>query len=643
MKGLMAAALAALAVICAPARAQTPAHGQYQNFRVAIYVVVGTTRRLADRAEFDREFDRVWRQVHFDKVYLEPYRDHQFATDEEVAAVKSYFEARGIEVDGGVTLAAGQTGGQFNTFDYENQSDMAECRRAIELAARHFDHIILDDFFFYNTKSEADIVARGDRSWTQYRLARMRQVAHECVLDPARRVNPHARVIIKYPNWYEHFQGSGFDLEQEPRMFDGIYTGTETRDPYVTDQLLQQYESYEIIRYFDNIRPDGGNGGGWVDTYSTQYVDRYAEQLWDTLFAKAPEITLFNWVPMADEHAVQPGAREAWASRPTSFNWNDMVRSYRSAGPGDPGPGWGRAAGYSLEQVDRVLGALGHPIGVMSYKPYHSSGEDFLQNYLGNVGIPIEMTPTYPADAPVVLLTQQAAADPQIIVRIDRSLRDGHNVVITSGLLRALQGRGFDRIAEIDVTENSAAIDRYLDGYGAGNGTSLNTVGAHDPAVLFPELHFYTNDAWPVLRGVAGAKGFPVMLMNRYGRGVLYVLNIPENVSDLYNLPRPLLTRIRQLVSGDFPVRLDAPPLVSIFAYDNGTFVVQSFRDALAEVKVAVLGEGLTLTNVASSQAVAADPPVSHPANWRSVPEPARTTFTIHLEPHSFAAFRYGR
>ncbi|MES1197151.1 MAG: hypothetical protein ABUL55_00870, partial [Pseudomonadota bacterium] len=581
---------------------------------------------------------RVWSQVHFDHVYLEPYRGRQFATDAEVSAVKGYFEAHGIQVDGGVTLDAGQSGGQFNTFDYENPADMAECQRAIEIAARHFDHIILDDFFFYNTKSDADIAARGDRSWTQYRLARMRQVSRECVLDTARRVNPRARVTIKYPNWYEHFQGNGFDLEQQAHLFDGIYTGTETRDPYVTDQLLQQYESYEIIRYFDNIRPDGGNGGGWVDTFSTEYVDRYAEQLWDTLFAKAPEITLFNWAPMADPHAIEPGTRP-WSSRPTSFNWNEMTRAYHSAGAGDPGPGWGKAAGYSLEQIDRVLGALGHPIGIASYKPYHSSGEDYLQNYLGNIGIPIEMTPTYPTDAQTMLLTEEAAADPNLIAHIEQSLTAGHNVVITSGLLTQLQSRNFDRVLEANTTGRVAAIDRFIDGYGAGSGTSLNSADGHDPAVLFPELHFYTNDAWPILRGVAGAKGFPIMVMNRYSRGVLYVLAIPDNVSDLYNLPQPLLGRIRQYVQGDFPVRLDAPALVSLFAYDNGAFVVESFRDQPVDVKISVAGEGVRLSTVGSSQTLAADPPVVHPPNWRSVPEAPRTVFTIHLEPHSYQAF----
>jgi len=96
------------------------------------------------------------------------------------------------------------------------------------------------------------------------------------------------------PQLVEHFQGLGYDLEKQAQWFDGIYTGTETRDPFVTDQLLQQYESYEILRYFNNVRSDGGNRtgnlGGWIDTFSLRYVDRYPKQLWDTLFAKAPEI-----------------------------------------------------------------------------------------------------------------------------------------------------------------------------------------------------------------------------------------------------------------------------------------------------------------------------------------------------------------
>ena len=384
-----------------------PEHGKYKNFRTAIYVVVNATKELADPKVFDREYGRVSRQLKFDKVYVEVYRNHLFATDAEIEAVKREFEAKGIIVAGGVTLAAGGEGGQFGTFDYENPADREECKQAAELAAKHFNEVILDDFFFYTSKSDADIAAKGARSWTQYRLDTMRDVAKNLVLGPAKAVNSNVKMIVKYPNWYEHFQGLGYDLEKELQMFDGIYTGTETRDPTLTDQLLQQYESYEIIRYYDNIRPDGGNRGGWVDTYSLRYIDRYAEQLWDTLFAKAPEITLFNWYDMAGPFPTEAGDRAPWAKLPTSFNWNAVARAYRSTGKGDPGPGWASAAGAALTGVDKVLGQLGNPIGIANYKPYQSDGEDFLQNYLGNIGIPIEMTPNFPTGANLVLLTEE--------------------------------------------------------------------------------------------------------------------------------------------------------------------------------------------------------------------------------------------
>ena len=40
---------------------------------------------------------------------------------------------------------------------------------------------------------------------------------------------------------------------------------------------------------------------------------------------------------------------------------------------------------------------LGKPMGVKSYKPIHSSGEDFINDFLGMCGIPVEMTPNFPS------------------------------------------------------------------------------------------------------------------------------------------------------------------------------------------------------------------------------------------------------
>jgi hypothetical protein len=293
--------------------------------------------------------------------------------------------------------------------------------------------------------------------------------------------------------------------------------------------------------------------------------------------------------------------------------------------------GWARAAGYSLEQVDQVIGRLGKPIGVASYKPYQSDGEDFLHNYLGNLGIPIELTPNFPADADTVLLTESAKHDADIIAKMKRQLVGGKNVVITSGLLKALQGRGIEDIAEIEYTGRKAAIKSFLIGYGAGNGTSLNEPGADNRAILFPELKFYTNDSWPVIRGVANAKGFPLLLMNRYSKGILYVLNIPDNLGDLYDLPQPAVTAIKRFVQGSFPIRIEAPSHVSLFAYDNGTVIIQSYRDEEAEVTISVAGNDRRMRKDDAGLAAIVRTP--QPG------ESAATNFVVRIPPHSYQLF----
>jgi hypothetical protein len=554
--------------------------GAYRNFRAAIYIPVGGTKKLADPATFEREFKRVSSQLDFDKVYIEAYRDRVFATDAELEAVKREFQAKGIQTSGGITLAAGGSGGQFGTFDYENPADRAECERAVRLIARHFDEVILDDFFFYTSKSEADIAVKGPRSWTDYRVDKMREASRDLVLGPAKQENPRVRVIIKYPNWYEHFHGTGYDLAEQAKMFDAIYTGTETRDPVITDQLLQQYESYEIYRYLSNVRP-GANLGAWVDTYSIRTIDRYAEQLWDGLLAKAPEQMLFEWGAMASDKAATPGTRP-WTKQATSFRW-----------PIAGGNGWASAANEALHIADGVLGQLGNPVGIASYRPPHATGEDFLHNYIGNLGVPIELTPEYPAQAHTILLTQAAATDPQIIAKIDASLRGGANVIVTSGFLEAMQDRGFGQLAEWRTTGHTIAIDQYFVGFGAGNGTELKQPSKDKP-VLFPEVRFYTNDSWGIIRGVAAAKGFPIVLMNHYSKGTLYLWTMPENFGDLYNLPQPMITRLKQFLFADAPVQIDAPDHVALFTYDNRAFVVENFRDDAVRVGITRKGQPQT-------------------------------------------------
>jgi hypothetical protein len=597
--------------------------GQYTNLNVAVYIPVSIVRQLGDPVTLSNQWQLIRSQLKVDKVYVEVQRDHTLASDETIESVKKFFLDRGIKVAGAMALSAGSDGGQFRTFCYTDPNDREFVKKAAELAARHFDEVIQDDFFFVTTKYDSDIAAKGNRSWTQFRLDLMNEAAEELLIKPAKGVNPRVKMVIKFPNWYEHFQGLGYDLEKESNLFDGIYAGTETRDAEITDQNLQAYESYLIMRYFENVAP-GRNGGGWVDTFSVRYLDRYVEQLWNTAFAKAREITLFNWATLTQE--IRPGNRAAWENLPTSFDYRQVLQSSQTQ------PTMARVAGQALEQVDQFLGKLGKPIGVASYKPFHSTGEDFLHNYFGMIGIPIELYPTFPTNASLVLLTESAKFDPAIVAKIKGQLTAGKTVVITSGLLRALQGKGIEDIVELEYTDRKILARSYLDGFGAGNGAALGDESAE--AILFPDIRFLTNDAWPIIRALAHGRGYPLMLMDRYSKGVLYVWTMPDNFNDLYRLPVPVTTAIKDYVMAGFPVRLDGPSQIALFAYDNDTFIVESYLPTGAEVTVSILGGSGRLRNLVTGE-------VSLPASVRHQRDDAerRVSFVVQMQPHSYSVF----
>jgi len=601
--------------------------GNYTNFSVAVYIPINVVQSFDNPQKLQAEWDCISRQLKVDTVYIEVQRDRRLLTDEQAERTKKFFLDHGVKVAGGMALSAGSIGGQFQSFCYTDSQDRAFIKSAAELAAKHFDEVIQDDFFFITTKTDSDIAAKGDKSWSQFRMELTDDAAENLIVKPAKAVNPKVKMVVKYPNWYEHFQGAGFDLEHGPKFFDGIYTGTETRDPVMTDQHLQQYESFQIIRYFENIAP-GRNGGGWVDTYNLRYVDRYAEQIWDTMFAKAREFTCFEWSGLTRPFEI--GDRAAWENLATSLNLSEATN-------GVSAPTWARIAGYSLERADKVVGQLGNPIGIASYKPFHSSGEDFLHNYLGMIGIPIDLRPEFPTNANLVLLTECAKFDPDIVAKIKTQLRAGKSVVITSGLLHALQGKGIEDIAEIRWTDRKFRAHEYAGGFGAGTFSTLD--GGTNAVVLFPEIDFLTNDSWSLVRAEANGNGFPLLLLNRYSKGILYVWTMPDNFNDLYALPAEVTTAIKNFVMRGFPVRLDGPAQAALFAYDNGTFIVENYAAAAVDVKISTLENSTKLKNLVTGEVLEGKLPPPHGGNWRNENIENRVSFNTHLLPHSYAVF----
>ena len=602
----------------------------YQNFKVSTYIRAQDVARMADDSFLESTWRTISEQIDIDKIYLETHRDAFIVDEKTLLKVKNFFLKQGLEVGGGITYTISEPT-DFETYSYATPADRDKVRQIAEYTAKHFDDFILDDFFFIDIKNDNEIAAKGSKSWTDYRLRLMSDAGKELVVEPAKRVNPKVKVIIKYPNWYDHFQGLGFNLEEEPLYFDGLWTGTETRDPG-SAQHLQNYLSYNIMRFFENIAP-GKNGGGWVDAGGIQMgIDRYAEQVHLTMLSKSREIILWNYMQLA-EVKINPNMRRGWQDAGgNSFNYDEMMSPFKKGKKTIEPSTLARIAAVTLKQDDELLSKLGNPTGIVSYKPFHSSGEDFLQNYLGMIGLPMDMHPRFVEGKQQILLTQQAAKDKDIVEKMKAQLRQGNDVIITTGLLKEIKEQLAD-ICELYCGDLKAIVNDF------------GFYGKSEREFIIPQVKYFTNDSWEVVSAGrplnGGVSGYPVLLRNKYSKGTLFVLTIPDDIGNLYDYPEGALNMIRKYFSRDLGYYIEGKSKVSLFPYDNKTFVVENFNDEPVEVNIVFNSKVAAMKNLENNNSVKPAEGIVYGNNRWSQYKEGQTVFKTTLPAHSYKAFGY--
>ena len=509
----------------------------YRNFKTVVYIPAEVAAGLtAEKLQYDYDF--IERYIGLDKVYLETHRTSVDVEESKLRMIKDFLESKGVEVSGGITTTINDIEGSepgkqrlFQTFCYTDPAMRKRLREISEFTAKMFDEIILDDFYFTNCTCERCIREKGDRDWVTFRRELMREVSEELIVKPMKAVNPKVRVVIKYPNWRESYHFTGYVPEVQRDIFDATYTGTETRSTAYTDQHLPEYLSYSLVRYMENAWP-GRNGGGWFDTYQCLSIDRYLEQAYLTAFAGAKELMHFMWRDLIDSPLVAP-------------------------------------MGLQLAKIDAMFTDGVKPCGVPAYIPFASSGENHLEMRLGMLGIPMEPTPFFPADAPRMLLTESSLADADVVSKLQAYVAAGGEAVITTGFLReagdALRAAG---LTEARLTGRRYAVTRYhVTGDMAG-------YHEHRQPILFPEIVHGNNASWSLLNGGDGDLHTSLFLRSTYGKGRMYIMSIPDNDSDLYWMPQAAVdVAKRVLTGGEYGSGRD----YSMFTYEDGSFILYRY------------------------------------------------------------------
>ena len=616
--------LIALALLCA-----MPAGARHKNFKVSIYVRAYEVDKMKDTEWLESSWKTISDQLDVDKIYLETHRDMLLVDDATLEKAKAFFKKQGIEVAGGITYTINEAN-NFETFSYSDPEDRAWVKKVAEHTAKHFDEFLLDDFFFTSSKKDVEIEAKGNRTWTEYRLDLMNEAGRNLVVGPAKAVNPKVKVIIKYPNWYDHFQGLGFNLEWGPQIFDGVWTGTETRDP-AGNQHLQNYLSYNLMRYLENIS-GGRNGGGWVDSGGiSMSMDRYAEQLFLTAIAKGRDVMLFDYRQLLGV-MLNPMYKARWQDGTTSWVYDEMTAPIQKGRETVTPTTMARIADVVLRDADELCGKLGNPVGIQSFKAFHAPGEDFLQNYLGMIGLPMDMYSSFPQGRKMVLLTQQAAGDPDLVDKIEKQLKAGGEVVITTGLLKAIPEKIAD-ICELRCSDLKALVNDF------------GRYGKSEKDILIPQVLYWTNDSWEVISAgrplTGGVSGWPILHRALYSKGNLYVLTIPDDFGNLYDYPAAVLNEIRRTLSTDLDLYLEGPAKVSVFLYDNKTVIVENFNDTPVDVKLVGNGELKSIKDLKTGEVIEAAADANPFGAFMRMAGGSRNKAAFTLPPHSYRAFSY--
>ena len=365
------------------------------------------------------------KQTAVTKVYIETFRDGYQAERATLEAAKQRFAAAGLEVSGCVTttrVGKASTGWKIIAC-YTDQATQQRLQQIFEYTAALFDEIMIDDFWFTDCSCQQCDAARtaktvvvgqktypvhGDR-WEDYRCELMVRLSRDRGIAAAKRVNPHARLIIKYPQWYDRFHERGYDVVRQTADFDRIWVGTETRD--YTDSRwggTPQYEAYFIMRWLGGI---GGAkcGGGWYDPYGTT-EKTYLEQARQTVLA---------------------GARESLL-----FCYGSLLR--------DTGPRNIETLRANIPELFQVAAQVARrkPVGIAAYKPpsSHPDGEARVFDFVGMLGLPLVPCHEFPADAKAAFFSVHALKDPELQAKLARFIAAGKPVLLTDGLADRLAG-----------------------------------------------------------------------------------------------------------------------------------------------------------------------------------------------------------
>ena len=374
-------------------------------------------------------------------------------------------------------------------------------------------------------------------------------MAKEWVIAPAKQVNPKVSLILKFPQWYDCFHLYGYNVETEPRIFDRIWVGTETRNPDTQRfGFVQPTMGYDNFRWLASIGGDKVQGA-WFDALDC-HEDVYLMQAYQSVLASAKHLTLFNLGEYMEK--------------------NPVLRKFKKR----------REA---ILQLAKIVDNR-QPLGLGAYKPPHSSPQRdlYLFDFLSVLGIPI--VPVGRVEAidpfPSILLSGHAKGDSNLLKH-----------------LRSFEGPQ----AKTCLWTPSFAPEHTLDQIISASALLINDhLVKTDLKMRFIKVH-PPEENQILATIVHPEEDSPVLMKDRTTSGLIgWFLNVftysyddlakveemflPPSPLAIPHWPRELADRIRAELPFGLPVHVSADPPFGLNLYEGGTVVISNFSGSIKEV-----------------------------------------------------------
>ena len=540
------------------------------DLRLSTYITIGAIQNELDDPFGRMEAVSVLRSLGITKAYIETYRSGHVADKELLITIRDNFLHNGIEVAGGIATTPGKDfgvrqDGLYGWFNFQDPKTQADLEKVVRLTAQVFDEMIIDDFLCSDDKSDISNQAREERSWSQYRMDMMTDLAERLFIKPAREENHDITIIIKYPQWYDRFHMFGYDVPRESKLFDRVWIGTETRGPETRRMgYVQQYEGFVNFRWIRSFSPEK-IGGAWFDHIDCNGND-FIDQAYMSVLAGAKEIIFFNYLDLMTGH---PGHHLLRRQYPILIDLARMVRQ--------------------------------QPVkGVYGYKPPYSDphSNHYIMDYMGMIGVPLIPASSFPSQAEVIFLPIQAAKDGQLLAHITNAVDSGKTLILTSGLLNILAENqelfSIVGIKSVDSTRELLADKVY---------TENVMTNLDDPVPLPVKLNPSTANT--LLSASQDGVSWPLLTVNTKPSGAnVYVLNLrtfsendfaaikevllaPIFVSWM-KMPTTILNTIRQAFTDPLGITLKVPGRVSLHIFGDNNWIVYNFNNEAVKCEISL-------------------------------------------------------